>query len=167
VAQSGGEGRGNRARGRATMAVSWFLLLCVCVMILVLLAVNVYMLIHYQHPDDKSEAWGPKALVVSPPDRLCSWGDSCSKTTVLRADYEFVGRGISDPGTPPGCGQQRGQPRLSTRLAQQLRYVRPRLAIDCGNTTLQSLGSIRKCTASIHRGAGLDALGRLRRALGH
>lgn len=46
------------------MAVSWFLLLCVGVMVVVLLAVNIYMLVHWSHPDDKNEAYFPKALVV-------------------------------------------------------------------------------------------------------
>lgn len=47
------------------MGVSWFLLLCIGVMIVVLLAINVYMLVHWSHPDDKNEAYFPKALVVS------------------------------------------------------------------------------------------------------
>lgn len=47
------------------MAVSWFLLLVICVMVVVLLAVNVYVLVHYSHPDDSNEAWLPKILVVS------------------------------------------------------------------------------------------------------
>jgi len=46
------------------MGVSWFLLLCVGLMIVILLIVNVYMLVHWSHPDDKNEAYFPKALVV-------------------------------------------------------------------------------------------------------
>lgn len=49
------------------MAVSWFLLLCICVMVVILLAVNIYVLVHYSHPDDTNEAWLPKILVVSLP----------------------------------------------------------------------------------------------------
>ena len=44
--------------------VSWFLLLCVGLMVVILLIVNVYMLVHWSHPDDKNEAYFPKALVV-------------------------------------------------------------------------------------------------------
>lgn len=51
------------------MAVSWFLLLCICVMVVILLAVNIYVLVHYSHPDDTNEAWLPKILVVSLPAR--------------------------------------------------------------------------------------------------
>lgn len=51
------------------MAVSWFLLLCVSVVLVLLLAVNVYMLVHWSHPDDRNEAYFPKALVVRAIDR--------------------------------------------------------------------------------------------------
>lgn len=44
--------------------ISWFLLLCIAVMVGLLLAVNVYMLVHWSHPDDRNEAYFPKALVV-------------------------------------------------------------------------------------------------------
>lgn len=46
------------------MGVSWFLLLCIGLMIVILLIINVYMLVHWSHPDDKNEAYFPKALVV-------------------------------------------------------------------------------------------------------
>jgi hypothetical protein len=44
---------------------SWYLLLVIGVMVVLLLAVNVYMLVHWSHPDDRNEAYFPKALVVS------------------------------------------------------------------------------------------------------
>lgn len=44
--------------------VSWFLLLCIGVVAVLLLAVNVYVLVHWSHPDDRNEAYFPKALVV-------------------------------------------------------------------------------------------------------
>ena len=44
--------------------VSWFLLLCIGVVAVLLLAVNVYVLVHWSHPDDRNEAYLPKALVV-------------------------------------------------------------------------------------------------------
>jgi hypothetical protein len=50
--------------------VSWFLLLCVSVMVVLLLAVNIYVLVHYSHPDDKNEAYLPKIMVVSCGDPL-------------------------------------------------------------------------------------------------
>jgi len=44
---------------------SWYLILVICVMVVLLFAVNVYMLVHWSHPDDRNEAYFPKALVVS------------------------------------------------------------------------------------------------------
>lgn len=43
---------------------NWFLILLTVALSLVLVAVNVYILIHYQHPDDVNQAWFPKVVVV-------------------------------------------------------------------------------------------------------
>lgn len=43
---------------------NWFLILLTVALSLVLLAINVYVLIHYQHPDDANQAWFPKGVVV-------------------------------------------------------------------------------------------------------
>ncbi|KAF8067363.1 LIMR family protein [Scenedesmus sp. PABB004] len=43
---------------------NWFLILLTVALSLLLLAVNVYVLVHYQHPDDANQAWFPKGVVV-------------------------------------------------------------------------------------------------------
>lgn len=40
------------------------LLLIVIVVTLMVLAFNLYLLINYQHPDDKNQAWFPKVVVI-------------------------------------------------------------------------------------------------------
>ncbi len=46
------------------MNLDWFLLGVIIVMAVVLLVANVYILIYFQHDDDKNTAYFPKALVV-------------------------------------------------------------------------------------------------------
>jgi LMBR1 domain-containing protein 1 len=43
---------------------NWFLILVTCVLAVLLLAVYIYVLVHYQHPDDANQAWFPKIVVV-------------------------------------------------------------------------------------------------------
>lgn len=43
----------------------WFLYVVLFAAILILLAINVYVVVLWQHPDDKNEAYFPKAIVVS------------------------------------------------------------------------------------------------------
>eukprot|EP00882_Tetradesmus_deserticola_P026292 GHRQ01028971.1.p1 GENE.GHRQ01028971.1~~GHRQ01028971.1.p1 ORF type:complete len:120 (+),score=25.30 GHRQ01028971.1:80-439(+) len=43
---------------------NWFLIILTIALSLVLVAANVYILIHYQHPDDVNQAWFPKIVVV-------------------------------------------------------------------------------------------------------
>lgn len=43
---------------------NWFLILLTVALSLVLVAVNIYVLVHYQHPDDANQAWFPKLVVV-------------------------------------------------------------------------------------------------------
>jgi LMBR1 domain-containing protein 1 len=43
---------------------NWFLIFITVALSLVLVAVNVYVLVHYQHPDDVNQAWFPKIVVV-------------------------------------------------------------------------------------------------------
>ncbi len=43
---------------------NWFLILAAIVIGLLVLASNVYILVHYQHPDDCNQAWVPKIVVV-------------------------------------------------------------------------------------------------------
>lgn len=45
-------------------AQNWFLILIAVIIFLLCLAGNVYVLIHYQHPDDRNQAWIPKIVVV-------------------------------------------------------------------------------------------------------
>ena len=44
--------------------VDFFLILSTVVAFFVLLVVGVYLLINYQHPDDRNEAWLPKFVVL-------------------------------------------------------------------------------------------------------
>ena len=44
--------------------VDFFLILSTVVAFFVLIVVGVYLLINYQHPDDKNEAWLPKFVVL-------------------------------------------------------------------------------------------------------
>ncbi|OQR83860.1 hypothetical protein ACHHYP_14190 [Achlya hypogyna] len=46
------------------MALNWFLVVVVVLMTFVFLACNVYILVYFQHPDDKNTAYFPKLLVV-------------------------------------------------------------------------------------------------------
>jgi LMBR1 domain-containing protein 1 len=43
---------------------NWFLILVSVIIVCLCLAANVYVLIYYQHPDDKNQAWIPKIVVV-------------------------------------------------------------------------------------------------------
>ncbi|KIZ02019.1 hypothetical protein MNEG_5943 [Monoraphidium neglectum] len=43
---------------------NWLLIFVACVVAVVLLAACIYVLIHYQHPDDGNQAWIPKGIVV-------------------------------------------------------------------------------------------------------
>mmetsp|Transcript_1037 Transcript_1037/g.1335 ORF Transcript_1037/g.1335 Transcript_1037/m.1335 type:complete len:528 (-) Transcript_1037:161-1744(-) len=42
----------------------WYLVFAVVVILIILIAVNVYLLIYFQHPEDKWDAWAAKILVV-------------------------------------------------------------------------------------------------------
>lgn len=46
------------------MSADWFLIVIVVVMVLALLFANVYLLVYFQHDDDKNTAYFPKALVI-------------------------------------------------------------------------------------------------------
>ncbi|DAZ99869.1 TPA: hypothetical protein N0F65_008612 [Lagenidium giganteum] len=46
------------------MSVDWFLIIIIIVMAIVLLIANVYILVYFQHDDDKNTAYLPKALVI-------------------------------------------------------------------------------------------------------
>ena len=41
-----------------------FLLIVTVVAFFILFVISVYLLVYYQHPDDKNEAWFPKIVVV-------------------------------------------------------------------------------------------------------
>ena len=43
---------------------NWFLILVAIIASVVLGAINVYVLIHFQHPEDRNQAWFPKLVVV-------------------------------------------------------------------------------------------------------
>ena len=43
---------------------NWFLILVAIIASVVLVAINVYVLIHFQHPEDRNQAWFPTLVVV-------------------------------------------------------------------------------------------------------
>ena len=47
-----------------TDGYNWFLILVACVCAVIVVMINVYILIHYQHPEDRNQAWWPKFVVV-------------------------------------------------------------------------------------------------------
>lgn len=51
----------------ATLGIEadWWLYVVLFAAIFILLAINVYIVVIWQHPDDKNEAYFPKAVVVS------------------------------------------------------------------------------------------------------
>ena len=44
--------------------VDLFLVIAIVVALVILLIIGFYLLVNYQHPDDKNEAWLPKAVVL-------------------------------------------------------------------------------------------------------
>ena len=42
----------------------WFLILATSISFVLLLVAALYLLVHYQHPDDRNEAWLPKLTVI-------------------------------------------------------------------------------------------------------
>lgn len=51
--------------GASLVEANWWLYLVLFLSIFFLLAINVYVVVIWQHPDDKNEAYFPKAVVVS------------------------------------------------------------------------------------------------------
>lgn len=51
--------------GASLVEANWWLYLMLFLSIFLLLAINVYVVVIWQHPDDKNEAYLPKAVVVS------------------------------------------------------------------------------------------------------
>jgi LMBR1 domain-containing protein 1 len=46
------------------MSVDWFLIIIIIIMVVMLLIANVYILVHFQHDDDKNTAYFPKFLII-------------------------------------------------------------------------------------------------------
>lgn len=67
---------------------NWFLILVACIVGLLVLAANVYVLIHYQHPEDENQAWVPKIIVV--------FGFSLAMITVLMFPLDVANRAACD-----------------------------------------------------------------------
>ena len=92
------------------MTVSWFLLLVICIMVVVLLTVNVYLLVHYSHPDDKNEAYLPKILCVSRAAGeskllIVHLGNMLTRSQFpRRTDIWVLGGTIVYSSAPPRCG---------------------------------------------------------------
>jgi LMBR1 domain-containing protein 1 len=43
---------------------NWFLIIVAIVCSVVVTMINVYILVHFQHPEDRNQAWFPKLVVV-------------------------------------------------------------------------------------------------------
>ena len=48
---------------------NWFLILVAIIASVVLVMINVYILVNFQHPEDRNQAWFPKLVVVRAPNR--------------------------------------------------------------------------------------------------
>ena len=47
-----------------TDGYNWFLIVVAVVCSVVVTMINVYILVHFQHPEDRNQAWFPKLVVV-------------------------------------------------------------------------------------------------------
>lgn len=47
-----------------TDGYNWFLILIAAVCTILVVLINVYILVHFQHPEDRNQAWFPKCVVV-------------------------------------------------------------------------------------------------------
>ncbi len=56
---------GLEAMGALGIEADWWLYVVLFAALFILLAVNSYIVVLWQHPDDKNEAYFPKAVVVS------------------------------------------------------------------------------------------------------
>lgn len=63
---------------------NWFLILVACVVGILCVVGNVYLLVHYQHPEDRNQAWFPKGVVI--------FGLSLSMLTVLLFPLDVANR---------------------------------------------------------------------------
>lgn len=43
---------------------NWFLIFITVVVVCLVFAANIYVIVHFQHPEDKNQAWFPKAIVL-------------------------------------------------------------------------------------------------------
>ena len=64
AAMDGAAGAAGRALQGLPEGYNWFLILVAVVMTCAVLAVNVYVIVHYQHPEDRNQAWLPKFIVL-------------------------------------------------------------------------------------------------------
>lgn len=67
---------------------NWFLIVASVVMTGVVLVANVYILVHFQHPEDRNQAWVPKAVVV--------FGLSLAMLSVLMLPLDVGNRAACD-----------------------------------------------------------------------
>lgn len=44
--------------------VDAFLIICIVVALCILIVSGIYLIINYQHPDDKNESYGPKLVIL-------------------------------------------------------------------------------------------------------
>ena len=44
--------------------MNWFLIIVVCALALLTIALSVYLIVIYQHPEDRNQAWFPKLVVL-------------------------------------------------------------------------------------------------------
>lgn len=61
------EGDGLKIMATLGIEADWWLYVVLFAALLILLAINLYVVVIWQHPDDKNESYFPKAVVVSCP----------------------------------------------------------------------------------------------------
>ena len=73
---------------------NWFLILVAIIASVVLVLINVYILVNFQHPEDRNQAWFPKLVVVRAPNRSIN-----PRRQRDRRPAGFLARSRSHPGS--------------------------------------------------------------------
>ena len=92
---------------------NWFLILVAIIASVVLVMINVYILVNFQHPEDRNQAWFPKLVVVRAPNRSTTLG-LCSE--IFAPPTGFFPRSRSRP-----TSRALRPPRLTSRAPSSRR----------------------------------------------
>jgi len=73
-----------------TDGYNWFLIIVAIVCSVLVTIINVYILVHFQHPEDRNQAWFPKIVVVRvwyprSETRTNVWSDELSPFSLTRS----------------------------------------------------------------------------------